>query len=184
MALSCGSRVSDGELREGRDYQCAFYGGSLLSQIEFQPIEQETELINLIRINPNIIVMCDSDRPSNNADLKKRVERICTEVENVPNAHIWITCVKEIENYIPGAVFGKVLGLSSPPDPKRHEIIFPRVKAPGKSYIEKHKGPKHIDKLDLAKQSILCMTKEGMVGRFDWEEQLNNIVKQIKSWNT
>ena len=54
---------SDGGLREGRDYQCVFYGGSLLARTQFtSPETADDELINLLGINPNVVVVCDSDR--------------------------------------------------------------------------------------------------------------------------
>ena len=45
---------SDGALREGRDYQCAFYGGSLLGRTQFaSPEAADAELTNLLQVNPN-----------------------------------------------------------------------------------------------------------------------------------
>ena len=167
---------SEGALREGRDYQCAFYGGALLAQIEFQPPEEETELANLFRVNPNIAVMCDGDRVAENSPLKGRVERVRTEVEKIPGAHIWITEAREIENYLPGSVLEKALDLSSLPDPERYELFF--------SYLETHLSRKHFDKVRLAMQSTPYMTKDLMAARFDWDEQMGQIVDRIKSWNT
>ena len=173
---------SEGALREGRDYQCAFYGGALLARIEFQPSERETELVNLFRVNPNIIVMCDGDRASENSPIKDRVERIRKEVENIPGAHIWITAAREIENYLPGSVLEKALDLSSLPDPEQYENFFPRTETP--SYLEARLSRKYFDKMDLATRSSPHMTKEIMAGRFDWEEQMGKVLERIKSWNT
>ncbi len=172
---------SEGALREGRDYQCAFYGGALLAQIEFQPSEKETELANLFRVNPNIVVMCDGDRASEDSPLKVRVLRIRMEVENIPGAHIWITTAREIENYLPGSVLEKALDLPSLPDPEQYESFFPRNET--SSYIEVRLSRKHFDKMRLAIQSAPHMTKDLMAGRFDWGEQMREIVERIKSWN-
>ena len=173
---------SEGALREGRDYQCAFYGGSLLARIEFQPSEEETELANLFRVNPNIVVMCDGDRAAENSPLKDRVERIRTEVGNIPGAHIWITEAREIENYLPGSVLEEALDLSPLPDPEQYESFFPRNET--RSYLEAHLSRKHLDKMRLAIQSTPHMTKDLMASRFDWEEQIRGIVERITSWNT
>ncbi|MCX6953042.1 MAG: AAA family ATPase, partial [Verrucomicrobia bacterium] len=55
--------VSNGELKEGRDYTCAMYGGALLARAQLVAPEQvDVELINLLSINSNIVVVCDSDR--------------------------------------------------------------------------------------------------------------------------
>ena len=54
---------SDGRLREGRDYQCVFYGGALLAQVQFaSPENGAAKLANLFQINHNLIVVCDGDR--------------------------------------------------------------------------------------------------------------------------
>ena len=171
-------------LREGRDYQCAFYGGSLLAQIEFKPAEEETELANLFRVNPNIVVMCDGDRDSKDSPIKDRVKRIRAEVENIPGAHIWITAAREIENYLPGSVLEKALDSPSLPDPDQYAPFFPRNEAPDKSYLEASIGRKHYDKMRLAMSSASHMTKDIMVGRFDWKDQMEKVVKRITSWNT
>ena len=175
---------SNRALREGRDYQCAFYGGALLARIEFKPPEEETELANLFRVNPNIVVMCDGDRTSEDSSIKDRVERIRVEVESIPGAHIWITAAKEIENYIPGSVLEKASGLSSLPDPKQYASFFPRNEAPDKSYLEASMSRKHFDKMHLATRSAPHMTKDIMAGRFDWEGEMKIIVDRITSWNT
>ena len=167
---------SEGALREGRDYQCAFYGGALLAQIEFKPSEEETELANLFRVNPNIVVMCDGDRASENSPIKDRVERIRKEVENIPGAHIWITDAREIENYLPGSVLEKALDLPSLPDPEQYDSFL--------ETSETSMSRKHFDKMRLATRSVPYMTKDMMVGRFDWEDQMREIVARIKSWNT
>ncbi len=67
---------SEGRFQEGRDYQCAFYGGSLLARTQFMSPEEaeeaETDLVNLLWVNPNIIVVCDGDRTAKDSDIKGR----------------------------------------------------------------------------------------------------------------
>ena len=168
-----------GRLREGRDYQCVFYGGALLARVEFKSPEDEVaELANLFQINHNLVVMCDGDREAENSDLKPRVKRIREEVKKIKDAHIWITDAKEIENYLPGSVLVEATGLSPLPDPEKYESWS--------SYTEKHMQRKSIDKVDLAISSTQHMTKEVrevMEKRFDWKEQMEEIVKRIDSWN-
>ena len=173
---------SGGKLREGRDYQCAFYGGSLLAQVQFKPPGEESVLANLFRINPNIVVVCDGDRESKDAPMKSRVGRIYAEVGDIPDAHIWVTEAREIENYIPGSVLGIVHNLQSIPDPEQYESFFPRSKS--SSFLEDRLNRKHIDKIDLAMASTPHMTKENMAGRFEWDEQIRTITERISSWNT
>ena len=166
---------SDGRLREGRDYQCVFYGGALLAQVQFASPEDEAKFANLFQINHNLIVVCDGDRTAKADNLKPRVERIREEVEKIDDAHIWITDAKEIENYIPGSVLAKATGLPSLPDPKKYDSWS--------SYTEEHMQGKRIDKVDLAISSIPSMTMELMQGRFDWKKQMEQIVKCIDRWN-
>ena len=175
---------TDDRLREGRDYQCVFYGGSLLARVEFKSSEyDDTDLVNLFQINHNLIVVCDGDRTAEDSDLKARVERISEEVEKIDGAHIWITEAKEIENYLPGSVLSEVTGLPSLPDPEKDESWS--------SYTKNHMQRKRIDKVDLAISSTQYMTKEVkklkvkklMEGRFDWKEQMEKIVERIDSWN-
>ena len=52
---------SNGELKEGKDYQCAFYAGSLLADVTFTE-EWFANLPNLLNLNSNIAVICDGDR--------------------------------------------------------------------------------------------------------------------------
>ena len=174
---------SDGALREGRDYQCAFYGGALLAGIELKPPEGETGLVNLLRVNPNIVVVCDGDRDAKKSRIKGRVKRIRAEVKDIPGAHIWITDAREIENYLPGSVLAQASGLSSLPDPGQYESFFPRKAPPGQSYLEASMDGKHVDKMDLAMRSVPHMTKDIMTGRFDWADQMEKIAARIRCWN-
>ena len=183
LYLNCWIQLyGEGKLREGRDYQCAFYGGSLLAQVQFVPFDGETPRVNLFRLNPNIIVICDGDRESADTPLKGKVGRICAEVESIPRAHIWITEAREIENYIPGSVLDITQGLQSIPDPGQYESFFPRRGS--SSYLEDQLNRKHIDKMELAMACTPHMTIENMPDRFEWDEQIRKITERISSWNT
>ncbi len=176
---------SKGRFQEGRDYQCAFYGGALLARTQFKaPEEAEADLVNLLRVNPNIIVVCDGDRVSKDSEIKGRVKRINTEVQKIPDAHIWITDAKEIENYIPGSVLERALDRSGLRDPEQYENFFPLKKACSESYIEANLNRRNVDKVDLAMSSVQYMENGIMAKRFDWEEQMKKIVARIKSWNS
>ena len=179
---------SEGRFREGRDYQCAFYGGALLARTQFkspgEAEEGENDLVNLLRVNPNIIVVCDGDRTAKNSDIKGRVKRINREVQKIPDAHIWITSAKEIENYIPGSVLEKALDRSGLRDPEQYENFFPRKKACSESYIEANLNRRNVHKEDLARSSVPHMTNDIMANRFDWKKQMKEIMARIESWNT
>ena len=128
--------------------------------------------------------MCDGDRTVKDSDIKGRVRRIQEEVKEIPDAHIWITSAKEIENYIPGSVLAKALDRSELRDPEQYENFFPRKKACSESYIEANLNRRNVDKIDLAMSIVQYMEKGIMAKRFDWEEQMKKIVARIKSWNS
>jgi putative ATP-dependent endonuclease of OLD family len=177
--------VSEGRLQEGRDYQCAFYGGSLLARTQFASSEEaEKDLVNLFRVNPNIIVVCDSDRSGPGKWLKDRVKRIRDEIRKIPGAMIWVTGAREIENYLPGVILAKAIDVKELRDPNQFEIFFPRKGAPDASYIESVIKRKGMDKMDLAVLSARETKLELMSGRFDWLFYMKLIIERINAWNS
>lgn len=179
---------SDGSLQEGRDYQCAFYGGSLLARTQFtSPEEAEAEMVNLFRVNSNIVVVCDGDKSSEKSRIKDRVRRISSQVNRIKsvgrNVHMWTTKAREIENYLPGQIIANALGLATCPDPTQYQLFFPRKGSlMGTSYVEAVLSRKSLDKMDLAVQAIRYMSKAEMSLRFDLGEQMTNIVSAIRLW--
>ena len=176
---------TEGRFQEGRDYQCAFYGGALLAGTQVTSSEDANPyLANLLTVNSNIVVVCDGDRKSNKGPLKKRVLRIQGEVSKIPRAHIWITSAKEIENYVPGLALSEALDTNGLPDPMQFECIFPRKESPGASYLEKNLNRRHVDKTELAILATRRMTEESMMDRFDWKCSIGVIVRRIEAWNS
>lgn len=178
--------MSGGRLKDGRDYAFAFYGGALLAQAQFtSPEEADTELTNLLRVNPNVIVLSDSDRTSEGENLKNRVTRILSEVAKIPKAYAWVTGCKEIENYIPAIAMQKAFKDESLLPPEQFERFFPSRSSSGiPNYVEDSLKLKHIDKIELAAVVTPMMTVENMRPRFDWEQQVTNIVRCIDDWNS
>ena len=129
---------SDGMWREGRDYQCAFYGGALLARLGVADPKAEEEFVNLLQINSNLVLVCDGDRTAETGTgsrLKERVRKIKKQVESVPNSHIWITEAKEIENYLPGELLDEEQS-GKLKDPGQYERFFPSKKSEkGSSYL-------------------------------------------------
>lgn len=178
------------KFREGRDYQCAFYGGSLLAQTQVATDEDAVkELVNLFTLNPNIAVVCDSDRTAatgEGAELKGRVARIQEEVSKIPQAHIWITAGKEIENYLPGDVIGKVFEKQDAPNPEQYQKFFASESKDAKadSYVESQLGRKTVDKVELANRTLPLMNDTAaLANRFDLETQVKALVERIRQWN-
>lgn len=178
--------ASGGKFKEGRDYLCAFYGGALLARTQFaDPEAADADLVNLFAANPNFVVICDSDKKSEDSDLKGRVQRIRDEISETPSGMIWITQGKEIENYLPGDVLKLALEKTDAiADPGTYERFFPAEKADNSSYAERVLGMTHIDKIDLAIRCRPHMSKALMESRLDWMEKMNAIVEKIGRWNS
>lgn len=175
--------ISNGRWQEGRDYLCAFYGGSLLARTQFVPEEEaEGELVNLFMANTNVIVMCDSDREGPGKRIKDRVSRIRKEISRIPNSLAWVTEARETENYLYAGCIQKGLGKESLRDPEQFESFFPKKKA-STSYVESQLGLKSVDKIELALRTAPHMELEAMRRRFDWEKKMNEIEIRIASWN-
>ena len=176
--------ISKGMLQEGRDYQCAYYGGALLAQTQFASLGEAVDtFINLLRVNANVVVVCDSDRSSAESELKPRVYRIEKEIKEVPTGYIWITDAREIENYLPGEILQEAMNLPAISSPAQYESFFPRQNSSSKPYLEDKLKRKTIDKLDLASKCAWRMTINNMSDRFDWVKRVTDIVDCIQSWN-
>ena len=177
---------SDGKWKEGRDYQCAFYGGSLLAHAQVAPEELAVEdMVNLFKVNANIAVICDSDRTSRTgkgSNLRERTRRIKAELAKIPGALCWITDPKEIEHYLPGSVIAKVFGKDKLPDPQPYKPFFPYSKK--QSYLESALKRKTIDKVELALKACPHMTKDLMASRFDLGEKMGKLIASIARWNS
>ncbi|MDT8298871.1 MAG: AAA family ATPase, partial [Spirochaetaceae bacterium] len=177
--------LSNGEFEEGRDYQCAFYGGALLARVQFKSEEEaEEELVNLFRVNPNVVVVCDSDKTGPNTKVKGRVRRIRSEVLKIPKAYIWVTAAREIENYIKGDLIAKACGREPVLDPGQYEHFFPRKGLRTKSYIERRLSRKNLDKMEFASAAAPLMDLKSIEGRFDLKKEVETIIDKIRVWNS
>ncbi|MBH1446577.1 ATP-binding protein [Stenotrophomonas maltophilia] len=179
---------SEGTLLEGRDYACAFYGGSLLARTSFDDptAPNPEELIQLLRLNRNAALVCDSDRSSKGAALKPRVVKAQEEIAKLADGYMWVTAGKEIETYLPGSVIGKALGMKADPvDPVQFELFFPSASKSkkGDSYVEAKLNRASIDKVELALASREYTTSAIMAPRFDWAERMRELVATIRKWN-
>lgn len=91
------------ELIEGINYSIMFYGGKLLSHLSLDrdAFPNPSDLIPLLRINQKSIIVIDSDRKKQRAQISRTKLRVRSECEQ-NNIYCWITDGKEIENYLPG----------------------------------------------------------------------------------
>lgn len=107
------------ELAEGIDYSIMFYGGSLikhLSASDGSPKDSIEDFIKILKLNRNCAVILDSDKESENSQLKTAAVRIKQELEESGRL-AWITAGREIENYLNYDLFQSALE-------KCHPIIY------------------------------------------------------------
>lgn len=177
---------SGGSLEEGRDYQCAYYGGSVLAKTEFSaPEDADEKLVNLLRLNNNIAVVCDGDRTAadgEGAQLKGRVQRIAQEVASIPKHFFWATESKEIENYIPGSVWSSVYEIPDIPDPGTFDK-FPAGSLQDDCFVATHCRVRYFDKCKFAATAIPLLTVELLSHNSEFAAKLVDLVRTIREWN-
>lgn len=168
--------------REGRHYQIAFYGGSTISHMEASEAWiSETDLINILKMNPNTILVCDSDRDHEDSPLKASVQRI--QAQLAKTGMCWVTAGREIENYIPSACLTDIDGNIPQSDIDVYQCFWPRANDNGSSYLQSVLKRNTVDKTSLARMVSPRMTFEHMESRLDWFKQMKKIVERITLWN-
>ena len=90
----------DDRLLEGIHYTIMFYGGGLISHLTTSDDALE-QFIKLKDLNRNMAIILDSDKESENAELKPHANRIQNEMQDSSGV-VWITKGREIENYLDG----------------------------------------------------------------------------------
>ncbi|CAN7734389.1 AAA family ATPase [Paenibacillus sp. LjRoot153] len=107
--------TDNSELVEGKHYSFLMYGGSNLANYD---LIDDDEYINLLKTSRYSIIICDSDKGSENDELKERVTKLVERVANMTfydgrclrdYVHIWITSGREIENYVPKVLLDSIL---------------------------------------------------------------------------
>lgn len=166
----------ENELREGKDYQCVFYGGRLLSNLS---LEDEDELINLMKVNRNAIIVLDSDKKNSSTPLNKTKKRIIEQAEK-NGILTWVTKGREIENYIPEDIIKKYYEK----DASRKKFgQYQNIE----EYIEslkKKEGVKFLrNKIEFAKNILKLVTYEDFKDIYDLKKMINKIIVEIHNWN-
>lgn len=167
---------SNGELKEGKDYQCVFYGGRLLSHLTTD--SEVEDLVNLLKVNRNSIILIDSDKSSGDDNINATKCRIQSECER-NNLMCWITDGREIENYIPKDIILQVLNIESESEFEKFQDIKEFL-----NNIEAGLGKKfESNKVKYAKDFINSMTKNNCSGILDLSSNMEKLISNIRSWN-
>lgn len=103
------------DLLEGKNYSFLMYGGANLANYD---LIDDDDYINVLRTSRYSIILCDSDKSSEQDRLKERVSRLIQRVTDTTfddgrslkdYVHIWVTSGREIENFIPKDLFESIL---------------------------------------------------------------------------
>lgn len=167
---------SNGNLKEGKDYQCVFYGGRLLSHVTISDTDIN-ELINLLKINRNSIILIDSDKKHIKSKINKTKGRIKEECKN-NDIMCWITNGREIENYIPIDIIKKSLNINSDITFNKFDDIKDILNS-----LEKNLGNKfESNKIKYAKIFTENMNITNCKS-LDLDNNMKKVINKISSWN-
>lgn len=169
---------SNNTLKEGKDYQCVFYGGRLLSNITLDK-KSEDELVNLINVNRNSIVIIDSDKKSPHSTINSTKKRIKEECDK-NNTMCWITKGREIENYIPDALIKKVKGFEKSKKiysqfQNMEDFLDSLQKGLGKQFLR--------DKIAFSREVLSNVEINDFINSLDLNTKMKKLIKNISSWN-
>lgn len=161
---------------EGKDYQCVFYGGRLLSNLS---LEDENELVNLMSVNRNAIIVLDSDKKGNNTPLNKTKKRIIEEAKK-QGILVWVTKGREIENYIPELLVKKKYNkenskCSFGQFQNIEEFIDKLKKGEGNKFLK--------DKINFAKDITNDCNWEDFKNCYDLDKMITKVESKVLDWN-
>lgn len=161
----------DKTLIEGLHFSIMFYGGRLLSNLSFDNERAISELIPLLKLNRNAFVIMDRDGFTTETKINETKARIKKELGD---RNSWITKGREIENYLTEQTLKKWLQTEKLETDANKKIGETIAKVSEKKYdLAKNKFAteiiKHIEVKDLE--------------MLDLKLKLNQIIKNIKTWN-
>lgn len=169
---------SDGTLKEGSHYQIVFYGGRLLSHLNAEATKSVEAGISILNANRNAIMLIDSDKRNQQAQINATKQRIRDEFEKI-GAFCWITKGKEIENYISTGVVDSYWELEKSPQVGKYDNFFDYIDGliPGDG--QKYNAKKPL----LAEAIVQHMAIENMNGVLDLNECMERVCESIRKWN-
>ena len=139
---------TNGALREGRDYVCVFYGGSLLTHAGIG--RQDPTRLALTQVNRNCVLLMDSDRSQPGSPISQTKERILAEAER-SGGLAWVTDGREIENYLPDRVLRSLGYESLDGDPAFRDVVATIAAATARTTA--------VDKVRLALTASTILTR-------------------------
>ncbi len=176
------------QFQEGGHYQIACYGGNLRAHVTFDE-ESADRFVNLMRLSRHVVMICDSDKASDEDEINDTKKRLQKEIEEASGFY-WPTDGREIENYLPDAVltaaYAKLLGDESVKiELGKHEKLahklksqFPDPKQGDAKWVayERHK-------VMIMPEILEAMSKEHL-DRYDLHERLDDLIGHISEANS
>ena len=170
---------SNGKLKEGKDYQCVFYGGRLLSHLTLAE-QEENNLIELLKVNRNSIIVIDSDKHCQQSRINDTKRRIQEEAKQIGMV-CWITKGREIENYLSSDLIINKLELRN----ENYDFGQYQNVEEFLDTFDKGLGNKFLrDKVSYAKRFITDVQLNDYNNNLDLDERMKEVVKTIEHWNS
>lgn len=124
------------ELVEGVDYQIMFYGGALGEHVSAEMDPPNAQAAAIRALSRRCVIVADSDRRKSRAKHKRHVRRWRDETKGDPNAHLWVTPGREVENLLPLEVINEYRASKRrkrlTEETKRFGGVFDGIKRPDK----------------------------------------------------
>lgn len=165
-------KSADGTLIEGVDYSIMFYGGRLLSHLTAND-EEVLDFISLRKLNRNVAILIDSDKPTPYSSINATKRRVADELTN---SVAWITAGREIENYVPAATIASALA-------ELYPTKFERIESAGRyahrlSYVHKKTGA-IISEADKVKVAKIVTRSKADLSELDLAKRVSELVRFI-----
>ena len=171
--------ASNGEVCEGRHYQCIFYGGRLLWHLSAEdPDIKIDDLVQIFRVNRNAILIMDSDKTASRSKISPAKKRIIAELDS-EGGRAWLTKGREIENYIPMAALRELYGNGKISELGQYQEFSEYLDSIKVGIGKRFKRTKVV----FAEQVCPHITKENINGVYDLMKQINACKKDILRWN-
>jgi energy-coupling factor transporter ATP-binding protein EcfA2 len=170
--------TTSGRLKEGVHYQCAIYGGRLLSHFSAEAECNEGDLIALLRVNRNAALLADRDSSTAEEELSATKLRLVAEMQAIGGL-VWITAGRDIENYLSARAVSVLMEATYERDPEQFEqfadYLDTAVSGAGRRF---EKG-----KTSFASRIAPILSEQDIAERLDLAPQLAALVARIHAWN-
>jgi predicted ATP-dependent endonuclease of OLD family len=173
-------KAIDPDLIEGLHYSIMFYGGKLLSHLTPKDDESINEFISLRKLNQNLMIVMDRDKDSPTKTINSTKARIKENLVEKPEL-AWVTCGREIENYLNPELLLQVIKDSHP----RKGVYL--LQGVGQfdtvtKYVNKSGEVFTYDKLRVALRYIE-VEQQPDFERLDLDKRIKTVIKFIRESN-